>query len=1699
MIVTFYSFKGGVGRTFSLVETAFQLAAGGASVAVWDLDLEAPGLQKIPGLRCLEAGLITGTLDLLAEFEATDYTFPSRARLREALVKLPLPPALEAAGGCLSFLLPATLDESYPVKFSGIGWETLFAAEGAGPAFFHKVAAILEEDFDYLLVDSRTGFTDLSAVCTLQLPDLVVLVFNLNEQNLAGVESVHKAVSQVPARTAETQKVPILLLANMIPDVRLDLVEEKRTLLKEKGLSWHYKIPLRPELLLTDEIPSLTPSLRDATLDLAPLVGALETRRRGLEEDQERADAETLRRQGPAEKARSFEERVAELFSLQGHRVTRGYRRGNLEADLRLEIPVGTLPLSVLVECKASGRPATLQEVRDFAGKLQAFQDLDKKPYQGILVTQASISPRIEEEARQFGVIPQTYRQLLVSLAEPIPLEPAIHAFQGTALERLYVELEVVLESELRPGRVPEPGDATATFRRWLNQKGAGLFLLLGEAGSGKTCFCRRIAAELAQESQNERTDRKDSSARVPLHVDLRGAAVGLLETLLLQHLQRVAPKISMSPPALLHANREGLLVLLFDGFDEALVSPPQGSVDLLRELLRAVEGKAKVVLTCRPHLFRDRPELLPGSPLPLAMASRPATPLYEEVRERKGTEVAYVLDLSEERVEEYLRKALPPPGDWQRARSFIRETTQLTELAVRPFFLEIIVAALPHLERRLSAADLAHLYEVYGQAWFAADHRGAFDRTRRTALVEHLARLAWNAPQGRVHYQALAAVEATQLSDARPLSSETIDFELRTAPFLRRNAEGFYTFVHRSFLEFFVAHALRSGIAREDSGCLDLLPVTREVVHFLESWPEAERIPEHAGRVLEAPYAPARSENALRLLYLHARATVGLLTASWMEDLVPEQLDRIRREFSRLRPESLHLAGADLDGAVLPGADLRGAHLESARLAHADLCGAWLEDAFLAGADLHFARLRHARLARADLTAAVLDHVDLREADLSLANLRQTDLSFARMARSQLRNTVLENSRMRGAGLLGATISPQAFRQEVDLGSTHPELVFRPQFGPASRITTLAWSPLHRCLATVSGADRVAIWDVEAGEQLLSRNAAGKQFHALSWSPHGRWLAVAVALHGRDTLELWDAVSGKVVQSLRILEPVGCLAWSPTGKVLAASRQNAGTIAFWEMTPGEASPLPALRWSAEEKEPALSLVWSPDGTALAATTASGMVRFWNASTLQSRSLDLSPHIPVALRWSPDGGFLSIAFREGGVETVFAESGVRVGGYEAPPPPVDTAAWSPAGDRLAVTANGTLRVADLGARTALLELSWENAEEILTSWAPDGSLLAMAAGDRPVEIRRTGSWETGPRLQRHEAIPPSALSWSPQGEHLAIGLPNGRVHLWDLISGEPEDLGTDSEAPVLCLSWQNEGDNLLAIRADATTCEIQPRSQTARPLERIGADKLLAAEAPSSEGRQIVILLEDGLSAALYEPGTAKPLRQVARTESSILAFALSAENTLALACDDGTVQLWSTLDSGPAESTPGNSQKTVSLAWSPKGHRLAVGTLDGLIRLRDLEGHRPLILSGHEGRILAIAWSPQGDQVASAAADGMVLVWDAKTGSRLQAFPAPGRVSALAWAPEGERLAVAHDTGVDFRNAPTGTLRASLYALTAGPLAVSGDGYVTGALEALGAVRFGEGWALYALEDVPERLSPERVSAMLRSGPNLI
>jgi cellulose biosynthesis protein BcsQ len=70
-IVTFYSFKGGVGRTMSLVNVAVALASAGRRVLLVDFDLEAPG---IPTFELFSSVTDTpGVVDYISDYLSTSH------------------------------------------------------------------------------------------------------------------------------------------------------------------------------------------------------------------------------------------------------------------------------------------------------------------------------------------------------------------------------------------------------------------------------------------------------------------------------------------------------------------------------------------------------------------------------------------------------------------------------------------------------------------------------------------------------------------------------------------------------------------------------------------------------------------------------------------------------------------------------------------------------------------------------------------------------------------------------------------------------------------------------------------------------------------------------------------------------------------------------------------------------------------------------------------------------------------------------------------------------------------------------------------------------------------------------------------------------------------------------------------------------------------------------------------------------------------------------------------------------------------------------------------------------------------------------------------------------------------------------------------------------------------------------------------
>ena len=214
MIVTFYSFKGGVGRSMSMMNVAEILADAGYQVIICDFDLEAPGLERyasddpavVSRLRASH-----GIIDLLEEYRETlagagpvqtgeDELVPALEGFRDIdglLVRRPSSYAIPVPSpngdrlGQIWYLGAGRRDgkwaDQYSERVQRFDWSD-FYRRWAGAEYVDFLREDLATDQAIVLVDSRTGVTEYSGICTHHLADLVVVLSAPNDLNIEGAK-----------------------------------------------------------------------------------------------------------------------------------------------------------------------------------------------------------------------------------------------------------------------------------------------------------------------------------------------------------------------------------------------------------------------------------------------------------------------------------------------------------------------------------------------------------------------------------------------------------------------------------------------------------------------------------------------------------------------------------------------------------------------------------------------------------------------------------------------------------------------------------------------------------------------------------------------------------------------------------------------------------------------------------------------------------------------------------------------------------------------------------------------------------------------------------------------------------------------------------------------------------------------------------------------------------------------------------------------------------------------------------------------------------------------------------------------------------------------------------------------------------------------------------------------------------------------
>jgi hypothetical protein len=278
--------------------------------------------------------------------------------------------------------------------------------------------------------------------------------------------------------------------------------------------------------------------------------------------------------------------------------------------------------------------------------------------------------------------------------------------------------------------------------------------------------------------------------------------------------------------------------------------------------------------------------------------------------------------------------------------------------------------------------------------------------------------------------------------------------------------------------------------------------------------------------------------------------------------------------------------------------------------------------------------------------------------------------------------------------------------------------------------LTSLAFSPDGRLLASVRWFHSIELWDVASGAEVrtFGENGGTVAGHTVAFSPDGRILASAGILDSH--YPLWDVATGTQIRVLVGQTQAFSVAFSPDGRMLASGNWE-HTIQLWDVASGT-----ELRTLGGHKGSVVSVAFSPDGRMLASGSNDQTIKLWDVvSGTELRTLAGHKSSVNVVAFSPDGRLLA----------------------------------SGSDDQ-------TIKLWEAYYGTELRALTGHAGAVLSLSFSPDARVLASGSQDDSIKLWNLA---TGAEVGTNPGQESAALAFSPDGRLLASG-GEKTIKLWNV-------------------------------------------------------------------------------------------------------------------------------------------------------------------------------------------------------------------------------------------------------------------------------------------------------------------------------
>ncbi len=655
------------------------------------------------------------------------------------------------------------------------------------------------------------------------------------------------------------------------------------------------------------------------------------------------------------------------------------------------------------------------------------------------------------------------------------------------------------------------------------------------------------------------------------------------------------------------------------------------------------------------------------------------------------------------------------------------------------------------------------------------------------------------------------------------------------------------------------------------------------------------------------------------------------------------------------------------------------------------------------------------------NLTGYDFSHLTIWQAYLQGMNLHDVNLSHSNLAKSVFTQTF--------GSILSVAFDPQGkllaagdSKGEIRLWRVGDGQQLLTCQGQANWVWSVAFSPDGKMLASGNGDSTVKLWDVDELRCLHTFEGHSNWVRSVAFSPDGKMLASG---SHDSTVRLWD------VDELRCLHSfeehshwVRSVTFSPDGNILVSGSGDS-TVRLWDVHDGN-----CLHIFKGHTSRVLSVAFSPDGNLLASGSGDAQVRLWDVAQLRClHTFEGHTDWVWSVAFSSDGNILASGSGDSTVKLWDVAQLRCLHTFEGHSSRIFSVAFSSTGNILASGSDdSSVRLWDVDELRCLKTFEGYTTRVWSIAFSPDGNLLVSGSEDSKVRL-----WDVhhGKCLHTFEGHTNWvwSVAFSPDGNLLASGSDDSTVRLWDIHHSKCLYILLGHTNGVQSVAFSPDG-NLLASGSGDSTVRLWDVDEF-RDLHTFeGHTNWVRSVAFSPDGKMLVSGSNDStvrlwdvaqLILGTGRESTDKDRQQVnietpsydrlqyrcchifEGHSSGVWSIAFSPDGKrLVVGSGDAQVRLWNLDEFRCLHTFEGHSSGVQSVAFSPNEKRLVVGSGDAQVRLWNLDEFRCChTFRGHTKGILSVAFSPDSKVLASSSEDETIKLWDVETGECLKTLRA--------------------------------------------------------------------------------------------------